>query len=168
MISDRPLNGKKGSHGGLEETAMKQFVWLPIVPNKLFCEMIKVILHENEIAKLSRRRNKSGWQRILVKIVCIILFPEQNIQVEINIFGFRPRKWGYSHSGWTSRMSSPACGSDGPWRGEGRHLTHETLDETFIRSDATLHCSCCNTFTFILDNWKIIMACLSWPFDWCE
>ena len=36
-------------------------------------------------------------------------------------------------------MSSPACGSDGPWRGEGRHLTHETLDETFIRSDATLH-----------------------------
>ena len=49
--------------------------------------MIKVILPGNEIAILSRFGNKSGWQRILVKNVCIILFPEQNIQVEINIFG---------------------------------------------------------------------------------
>ena len=86
MISVRPLKGNKGSHGGLEEIAMKQFVWLP---NILFYE-IKVILHGNEIAILSRCRNKSGRQRILVKM-CII-FPERNIQVEIDILGFQAKK----------------------------------------------------------------------------
>lgn len=39
-----------------------------------------------------------------------------------------------------------------------------TLDETFIRSVATLDTllMLCNTFTFISDHWKNIKACLSW------
>ena len=42
MISDRPLKGKKGSHGGLEETAMKPFVG-PTVISMLFCMTIAFV-----------------------------------------------------------------------------------------------------------------------------
>ena len=131
MISVRPLKGNKGSHGGLEEIAMKQFVWLP---NILFSE-IKVILHGNEIAILSRCRNKSGRQRILVKM-CII-FPERNIQVEIDILGFQAKKMRL-FSFWVDEQDEQSS----LWQRRalarwGRHLTQRPW--TRLLSDRTRH-----------------------------